>query len=265
MKAGNDTVLIDVNEDNVSETGFFCYMSKRKSQGYRRKLDWLKLRFAEGMKIKMLGQGQRGFIEYIPGEYAWRSVNANGFMMIHCLWVVGKSKGKRYGSLLLNSCLKEAKKLGMKGVAAVTSQGNWLIGKSILINHGFESFGQAPPSFELMVKPFGKGRLPSFTDDWDKKAKKYGRGLTIVWSDQCPYLADATRIEDYQCAPEYEPLDSRRGRRGRTGRNGQSGRGGSGISAAGNVGAHNGNAPGGVSIHSGPPRLSRRTCRPRGP
>ena len=161
MKKRNDTVLIDVNESNVSETGFFCYMSKRKSPGYRRKLDWLKLRFAEGMKIKMLGQGQRGFIEYIPGEYAWRSVKANGFMMIHCLWVVGKSKGKGYGSLLLNACLKEAKKLGMKGVAAVTSQGNWLIGKKILQKHGFESIGQAPPSFELMVKPFGKGRLPS--------------------------------------------------------------------------------------------------------
>ena len=94
----DESLLIDVKEDNVSATGFFCCMSKRKSQGYRRKLDWLRLRFAEGIKIKMLGQGQRGFIEYLPGEYAWRPVNADGFMMIHCLWVVGKSKGKKYGS-----------------------------------------------------------------------------------------------------------------------------------------------------------------------
>ena len=194
MKERKDTVLVDVNERNVSETGFFCYMSKRKSQGYRRKLDWLKLRFAEGMKIKMLGQGQRGFIEYIPGEYAWRSVNANGFMMIHCLWVVGKSKGKGYGSLLLNACQKDAKKLGMKGVVAVTSQGNWLIGGKILQKHGFESIGQAPPSFELMVKPFGKGRLPSFKDNWDKKVKQYNRGLTVFRTDQCPYIEDATQI-----------------------------------------------------------------------
>ncbi|NNL75542.1 MAG: GNAT family N-acetyltransferase, partial [Desulfobacterales bacterium] len=193
MKKENEAVLIDVNEGNVGDTGFFCYMSKRKSRGYRRKLDWLRMRFAEGMQIKMLGQGQRGFIEYIPGEYAWRSVNANGFMMIHCLWVVGKSKGKGYGSFLLNACLKDAKKSGMKGVAAVTSQGNWLIGKNILKKNGFESVGQAPPSFELMVKPFGKGQPPTFTDHWDKKAKQCDKGLTIFRSDQCPYLDDATR------------------------------------------------------------------------
>lgn len=194
MLKKNESLLIDVNEGSVCDTGFFCYMSKRKSQGYRRKLDWLRLRFAEGMKIKMLGQGQRGFIEYIPGEYAWRPVNADGFMMIHCLWVVGKSKGKKFGSLLVGACLKDAKKLGMKGVAAVTSEGNWLIGKNILKNHGFESVDQAPPSFELMVKPFGKGVLPSFTDHWDKKAMQHGRGLTIIRSDQCPYLDDATQI-----------------------------------------------------------------------
>ena len=194
MKKKNETELIDVNESNVSETGFFCFMSKRKSQGYRRKLDWLQLRFGEGLKIKMLGQGQRGFIEYIPGEYAWRAVNANGFMMIHCLWVVGKSKGQGFGSLLLNACLKDAKKLGAKGVAAVISRGNWLIGKGLLENHGFESVGQAPPSFELMVKPFGNGRPPSFTNHWDKKAKRCGRGLTIIRSNQCPYLQDATLI-----------------------------------------------------------------------
>lgn len=194
MLKKNESLLLDVNEGNVCDTGFFCYMSKRKSQGYRRKLDWLRLRSAEGMKIKMLGQGQRGFIEYIPGEYAWRPVNADGFMMIHCLWVVGKSKGKKFGSLLVGACLKDAKKLGMKGVAAVTSEGNWLIGKNILKNHGFESVDRAPPSFELMVKPFGKGVLPSFTDHWDKKAMQHGRGLTIIRSDQCPYLDDATQI-----------------------------------------------------------------------
>jgi hypothetical protein len=39
--------IIDVNLENVSETGFFCYMSKRKTEGYRRKLCWLGERFAD--------------------------------------------------------------------------------------------------------------------------------------------------------------------------------------------------------------------------
>jgi hypothetical protein len=190
----NDITLIDVNANNVSETGFFCYMSKKKSEGYRRKLDWLKQRFAEGLKIKMLGQGQRGFIEYIPGEYAWRAVKANGYMLIHCLWVVGKSKGKGYAGILLNKCIEDAKKSKMKGVAIVTSKGNWLVGSKLLLTHGFETADRAPPSFELLVKKFSEVKSPSFSSDWERRLKKLGQGLTITRSDQCPYLEDASRI-----------------------------------------------------------------------
>jgi hypothetical protein len=92
--------IIDVNKENVAETGFFCNMSKKKSEGYQRKLKWLSKRFTEGLKLKMLdlSQGGRGFIEYLPGEYAWRPVSGNGYMFIHCLWVVGKSKGEGYAT-----------------------------------------------------------------------------------------------------------------------------------------------------------------------
>ncbi|MCP4347783.1 MAG: GNAT family N-acetyltransferase [Desulfobacterales bacterium] len=187
--------LVNVNENNVSETGFFCYMSKKKSEGYQRKLKWLKARFAEGMKIKIIRQEGRGFIEYIPGEYAWRPVNAKGYMFIHCLWIVGKNnKGKGHGSFLLDQCIKEAKALKMKGVAVVTSERVWLIKKKLFEKHGFESVDQAPPCFNLMVKKFGKAKSPSFTGNWDKKQKQYGKGLTILRSDQCPYITDAVNI-----------------------------------------------------------------------
>jgi hypothetical protein len=33
--------IIDVSAENVEKTGFFCYMSKKKSDGYRRKRNWL--------------------------------------------------------------------------------------------------------------------------------------------------------------------------------------------------------------------------------
>ncbi len=162
--------IIEVNERNVTETGFFCMMSKRKSEGYKRKAKWLQTRFAEGMKIKTLdlSEGGRGFIEYIPGEYAWRPVEAKGYMFIHCLWVVGKSKDKRYGTLLLNECLEDARKMGMKGVAMVTSKSVWLVDGSFLEKHGFQSVDQTPPSFDLMVKSFGKARHPTFTGDWER-------------------------------------------------------------------------------------------------
>jgi hypothetical protein len=182
--------IIDVNAANVAEHGFFCQMSKKKSPGYQRKLAWLKARFAEGLKIKLLdlSQGGRGFIEYIPGQYAWRAVNADGFMFIHCLWVVGQSKGKGYAGRLLAECLADAKSQGMRGVAIIASNANWLVSKRIFIENGFGLVDRAAPAFELLVKEFRKGPAPSFPIDWDKRAKKFGSGLTILRTDQCPYL-----------------------------------------------------------------------------
>jgi hypothetical protein len=186
--------IVDIDERNVAETGFFCMMSKRESAGYRRKLRWLEARFAEGLRIKLLdlSMGGRGFIEYVPGEYAWRPVEAAGYMFIHCLWVVGKSKGNGYAELLLDRCIADARRRRMKGVAMVTSEGSWLVGKSFLLRHGFESVDRAAPSFELMVRRFGRAAPPSFPDDWERRAKRFGRGLTVVRSDQCPYLENIT-------------------------------------------------------------------------
>jgi len=183
--------LIDVNADNVEQTGFFCYMSKRKTEGFRRKLQWLKARFSEGMRIKMLELPERGFIEYIPGEYAWRAVNASGYLFIHCLWVVGKSRGKGLAGVLLAECIKDAQTAGLNGVAMVTSERVWLLGKKLLLKHGFESVDEAPP-FNLMVKKFNTAAAPAFTGNWEQKARRFGDGLTVIRSDQCPYIPDAT-------------------------------------------------------------------------
>ncbi|KAA0230811.1 hypothetical protein EDS67_05185 [candidate division KSB1 bacterium] len=85
MPTKTRTKLIDVTTENVAAKGFFCYMSKPKTEGYQRKLNWVKARFAEGMRIKMYELPQRGFIEYIPGEYAWRAVEAKVYMFTHHL------------------------------------------------------------------------------------------------------------------------------------------------------------------------------------
>ncbi len=188
------TEIVTVDGSNIEETGFFCYMSKRKSEGYLRKLAWVKARLEEGMRLKMLKLPERGFIEYIPGEKAWRAVNAKGYMVIHCLWVVGKSKGRGFGSALLDACFSDAKNAGMLGLAMVTSEGNWLAGKRLLERRGFEAVATAPPSFTLMVKKLKPGPLPTFPRDWAARAARHGRGLTIFRSDQCPYLPDATRV-----------------------------------------------------------------------
>lgn len=193
-----ETAFVDVDKDTVDDRGFFCYMSKKKSEGYKRKLAWLKDRFDEGMRIKMLEKPGRGFIEYLHAEYAWRAVHAEGFMFVHCLWVVGKSKGQGLGRALLEECIADAKRSKMKGVVALTSKKVWLVGPKLFKSLGFECVEELDPGFSLMVKRFGKkGKKsdePRFAGDWDKKAEVCGKGLTILRSDQCPYVVDAVKV-----------------------------------------------------------------------
>ena len=187
--------VVTVDATNVAERGFFCYKSKPKSVGYQKKLNWLKQRFAEGMRIKILYEGDRsvGFIEYIPGEFAWRAVNAGGYMVIHCLWVVGKGKGKGYGTRLLNECVEDARKAQKHGVVMVASSRPWLADKKLFLKNGFEVVGQAPPTFDLLVKRFDDAPPPTFPNDWDERLNHYGVGVTIVYSDQCPYIENAVK------------------------------------------------------------------------
>ena len=188
----NEIEIIDTNADNICDYGF-CGIKNIKQEGYKRKTDWLKKRFSEGMRFKILHSAKEGFvgmIEYIPGRYAWRAVEAKGYMVIHCLFVLYKKyQGKGYGSQLIEECIKDAKREKMNGVAAVTRKGPWLAKKELFLKNGFELVGKAPPDFELLVKKFKKSApSPKFGGDWRERLGKYSKGLTIIRSDQCPYL-----------------------------------------------------------------------------
>jgi ribosomal protein S18 acetylase RimI-like enzyme len=187
--------IVSVDAANVDELGFFCYKIKPKAVGYRQKLAWLRQRFAEGLRIKILVKDRRsvGFIEYMPGESAWRAVHAPGYLVVHCIWVVGQAKNQGYGRRLLDTCLEDGQQAGARGVVAVTTNRVWLAGKKVFLKEGFEVVDQAPPSFELLAKRFDDAPLPAFPRDWQERLARYGPGLTVIRSDQCPYIEDATR------------------------------------------------------------------------
>lgn len=182
--------IITVDESNLETTSFFCYKSKRKTEGYRKKLDWVRERLTEGLQIHILFEDgtSKGFIEYIPGECAWRAVQAPGYLFIHCMWVVGQGKGKGYGSRLLDRCVVAAKRGGFEGVAALTSRETWLTAPPIFEKFGFQIVGEAPTSFILYALPLRGGSRPTLPKDWALRASALGPGLTVVITDQCPYI-----------------------------------------------------------------------------
>ena len=188
----NEIKLIDTNNDNILKYGI-CGYKNIKRAGFLEKIGWVKERFAEGLKIKTLHSAEdatQGMIEYIPGEYCWRPVEAIGYTFIHCIFSGFKRyyKNKGYGSLLLDECLKDAKKEKTYGVAVVTRKGSFMADSRIFLKYGFEVVDTAPPDFELLVKQFKKASpVPKFKSNWGERLKRYKNSLTIIRSDQCPY------------------------------------------------------------------------------
>ena len=184
--------IIDTTAENIRDFGICGYRDIRRP-GYPEKLNWLEKRFQEGLRIKTLyseKDGPQGMIEYIPGKYCWRPVEADGYMFIHCIFLGFKRiyKGKGYGTLLLNECLEDAKTENMSGVAVVTRKGAFMAGKELFIKNDFQVKDSAPSDFELLVKTFNKkASVPRFKKDLEKRPGKFSQGLTIIRADQCPY------------------------------------------------------------------------------
>jgi GNAT superfamily N-acetyltransferase len=185
--------IIDTTPENIGTYGICSYKDVRQ-EGFCRKIEWMKARLSEGLRIKTLysetGKTQ-GMIEYIPGEYCWRPVKAPGYMFIHCIFVGFKKdyKGKGYGTRLLDECIGDARKGNMHGIAVVTRDGTWMAKKEFFLKNGFTVVDTAPPDFQLLAKKFDDAPAPKFAGDWDKKLACYREGLTIIRSDQCPTVA----------------------------------------------------------------------------
>jgi hypothetical protein len=185
-----DYEIIDTNATNIGGCGF-CGYKRGENEGHRRKVDWLKQRYAEGLRFKVLRSrqfGDIGMIEYAPASRAWRPVEADGYFVIHCLMVNRKHTGNGLGAFLLNSCLLDAKKSKCKGVAVVTSDDSFMAGRELFIKAGFVSVQSIPP-YELLVKKFKKTAPdPRFIVERAPALKKYKKGLTILAADQCPMI-----------------------------------------------------------------------------
>ncbi len=184
--------LVELTPGTIEQyRGPTCFLDP-KHEGGRARLDWIRARFSEGLKIKLLlsraDQKTVAFIEYIPGEHAWRAVDAKGYLFIHCIWVYPKKhKELGYGSQLVQECIRDAAEGGWLGVAVVTSEGPFMAGKQLFEKNGFVSVDEAKPSYRLMVHVLKDGPLPAFRD-WEAGLAAYP-DLHVIYSNQCPWVA----------------------------------------------------------------------------
>jgi len=182
--------FIDFTPATIADYGVCGYKDVEKHLELRRKINWYQEFYPKGLRIKGLFTqkgGYQGMIEYIPGRYAHRPVNADGYMFIHCVFVGFKKeyKAKGYATRMIQECIKEAKKSKMNGVAVVSRKGSFMASRDIFVKAGFESVDTTKPDFELLVLKFNeKAKNPSFRK---LTPEKFSEGLTVFRSAQCPY------------------------------------------------------------------------------
>lgn len=182
--------LIKITTDNLEQEHICCAISNNKDIQVISKKTWLKDRLDEGLVFLKGNVRGKCFIEYIPAEYAWMPIEANGYMFINCLWVSGQLKGHGYSNLLLDECIKESKAKEKKGLVILSSKRKlgFLADPKYMKYKGFEVVDSANPYFVLMYLPFDKNaEKPYFKES--VKHKDIRNGFTLYYTNQCPFTA----------------------------------------------------------------------------
>ncbi len=180
--------VIEVTPQNVREETLFC-VKDIKNPGFKCKQQWFEKRYEEGLRMKILkgADGKMiGFIEYIPAINAWRPIEAENFMFVHCITVYSKKdRNKGCGSLLIDEVEKDAKREGLAGVCVMSSKGVWIADKSIFENNGFKEV-DSRGRFELLSKKWDTAVPDPVLIDWTMQQSKYA-GWNLIYADQCPW------------------------------------------------------------------------------
>ena len=106
---------IKLTHDNMDQEHLCCTISGNRDVQVMSQKAWLKERLDEGLVFLKGNVRGKCFIEYIPAEYAWAPIEAEGYMVIDCLWVSGQFKGHRYANLLMGACIEDSRAKGKKG------------------------------------------------------------------------------------------------------------------------------------------------------
>ena len=183
--------LVKLTHENLDREHICCAISNNKDIQVMSKKNWLKDRLDEGLVFLKGNVRGKCFIEYIPAEYAWAPIEAEGYMYIDCLWVSGQFKGHGYSNLLLDACTHDSKAKGKKGLVILSSKKKmgFLSDPKYMGYIGFQTADTAEPYFELMYLPFEEGApLPRFRDSV-RRHEDLPEGFVLYYTNQCPFTA----------------------------------------------------------------------------
>lgn len=184
--------LIRLTHENLEKEHICCAISNNKDVQVMSKKAWLSQRLDEGLVFLKGDVRGKCFIEYIPAEYAWAPVDAEGYMFIDCFWVSGQFKGHGYANQLLEECIRDSREKGKKGLVVLSSRKKlgFLSDPQYLQYKGFIAADTADPYFILLYLPFSPdAEKPRFKPCVSQTVQQLPSGFTLYYTAQCPFTA----------------------------------------------------------------------------
>ncbi len=182
---------IRVTKENLDAEHICCAISNNNDIQVSSKKTWLARRFDEGLVFLKSTERGKCFIEYIPAEYAWNPIDAEGYMYIDCLWVSGSFKGHGYSNDLLGECIKDSKEKGKSGLCILSSAKklSFLADPKYLKYKGFSVCDESDNGIQLWYLPFDKkAAVPEFRA-CAKHPHTDEKGYVLYYTNQCPFNA----------------------------------------------------------------------------
>lgn len=195
---------IRVTKDNIEKEHICCAISNNKDVQVASKKAWLTDRLDEGLVfLKSVDRG-KCFIEYIPAEFAWNPIAADGYTYIDCLWVSGSFKGHGYSNDLLSYCIDDSRAKGRLGLCILSSEKKkpFLADPKYLTHKGFSVCDEADNGILLMYLPFDENAEKPRFRECARRPHIDEPGYVLYYTHQCPFNAKYVPIVE-QTAKEH--------------------------------------------------------------
>ena len=182
---------IRLTGENIENEHICCAISNNNDIQVSSKKAWLADRLSEGLVFLKSTQRGKCFIEYIPAEYAWNPIRAEGYMYIDCLWVSGSMKGNGYSNDLLGECINDSKNQGKKGICILSSAKKkpFLADPKYLSYKGFRVSDEADNGIQLWYLPFDESAEKPVFRECAKHPHIDEQGYVLYYTSQCPFNA----------------------------------------------------------------------------
>ncbi len=185
--------FLNLTADNIEREHICCAIAgQQHAEGVARKKKFLARGFKDGLVFRKLDVRGKVFVEYAPAEAAWRPVHAPGYLVIHCLWVSGRYKGKQLGRELLEHCVEAVG--DRHGVVSVSGRRPYVTDTRFYMHHGFEVIDRTETGFDLVCfKQDATAPSPRFSESAKRGTVCQDKGVHFEYVYQCPFVPDCLR------------------------------------------------------------------------